>query len=50
MMRKRRQLRKPLRKPQNEQENVLQMVSFSLLRISAVALARQAEVLLLLRF
>jgi hypothetical protein len=50
MLRKRRQLRKPLRKLQNEQGNVLQMVSFGLLQISAVALARQAEVLLLSRF
>jgi hypothetical protein len=50
MMRKRRQLRKPQRKPQNEQGNMLQMVSFSLLRISEVALARQADFLLLSRF
>jgi hypothetical protein len=50
MMRKRRQLRKLLRKLQNEQGNVLQMVRFSLLRISVVTLARQAEVLLLSGF
>jgi hypothetical protein len=43
MMRKRRQLRKLLR-------NVPQMVSFSLLQISAVAPVRQAGVLVLSRF
>ena len=47
MMKKRRQLSELLRKLQG---NVPRMVSFSLLRISVVALAQQAGVLVLLRF